>query len=348
MRTDCLVLNHNGRALLEECLPSVLAAAAACRFPTRVVVIDNASTDDSLPWLRRTHPTVEIVACPNRGLCSFNDVLAARSSPLAVLLNNDVRLEPDALTRLLEPFAARTAEPRPAPARQGAADADVPGHALFFTTPRCYLFDGVTYEGMKTAVRMRWGLVQASAHLPGGAAAQHDASPSASAGAILAVDRRKFLALGGFDPLYLPGRIEDLDLCWRAFQAGWYGLYVPTSVAYHKGAGSFGPAFGAAGCDRLALRNTLLFQWRHLKAPEHRLAAAVGYGLRLLRDLLRAPFRRPADRFEFPRAWRAARQCWNSRAPAGTIPGDVGRERLFFRIFHPTRLFAPARAERAV
>jgi GT2 family glycosyltransferase len=97
---------------------------------------------------------------------------------------------------------------------------------------------------------------------------------TAAAGPVLAVDRRRFLELGGYDPLYFPGRIEDLDLGFRGWMAGWRGYYVPSSVAYHRGFGSFGPAFGADGCDRLAIRNTLLFAWKNLSGPRlaHHLA----------------------------------------------------------------------------
>ena len=73
---DLFVLNYNGAALLAECLPSILRAAAASRHRCRVVVLDNDSTDDSLALLKRDFPTVEVRRMPNRGLCSFNTALA--------------------------------------------------------------------------------------------------------------------------------------------------------------------------------------------------------------------------------------------------------------------------------
>ena len=57
--------------------------------------------------------------------------------------------------------------------------------------------------------------------------------------------------------------------------AGFRGYYVPDSVAYHRGFGSFGPAFGLEGCDRLATRNTLLFAWKNLGG--RRLAAHLAW-----------------------------------------------------------------------
>jgi hypothetical protein len=57
--------------------------------------------------------------------------------------------------------------------------------------------------------------------------------------------------------------------------AGWKGYYVPSSVAYHRGFGSFEPAFGRRGCDRLAARNSMLFAWKNLSGP--RLAAHLAW-----------------------------------------------------------------------
>ena len=254
-RTAILVLNYNGRDLLRECLPSVLEAAGRSPLPCDVAVIDNASTDDSRAWLGREWPEVEVIEEENRGLASFNRVLARRSEDVALLLNNDVKLEPDSVAPLVR-------------AVQGRPDA-------LFAAPRCWTFDGLLYEGMRTRVRMHFGLVQGRCRVPGFEAMIDQPGLTASAGPVLAVDRRKFLELGGYDPLYFPGRIEDLDLGFRGWMAGYRGVYVPDSIAYHRGFGSFGPAFGIEGNDRLALRNTLLFSWKNLGG--RRLASHVGW-----------------------------------------------------------------------
>jgi GT2 family glycosyltransferase len=80
----------------------------------------------------------------------------------------------------------------------------------------------------------------------------------------MAVHRGKFLELGGFDPLFLPGRYEDLDLAFRGWLRGYKAVYVPHAVAYHKGRATFGLHFGARGIDRLDVRNSLLFAWKNL------------------------------------------------------------------------------------
>ena len=109
---------------------------------------------------------------------------------------------------------------------------------------------------MRTRVRTRFGLVQGMCRVPGFEKVIDKRDLTAAAGPVLAVDRRKFLELGGYDPIFFPGRIEDLDLGFRGWMAGYRGYYVPESVAFHQGFGTFEPQLGKGRCDELASRNT--------------------------------------------------------------------------------------------
>jgi N-acetylglucosaminyl-diphospho-decaprenol L-rhamnosyltransferase len=233
---------------------------------------------------------VRVIEEPNRGLASFNHVLARLDEPVVLLLNNDVKLHRDAVGPLVRAFEQHS-------------DA-------LFAAPQCWSFDGRLYEGMRTRVRTRFGLVQGMCRVPGHEAMVDTPDQTAAAGPVLAVDRVKFLALGGYDPLYFPGRIEDLDLGFRGWMNGWRGYYVPDSLANHRGFGSFEPAFGAAGCDRLAARNSLLFAWknlsgRRLAAHLAWLPARLAYALATRRAAFTSAFIEAAGRL---RAVIAARQ----------------------------------------
>ena len=126
MLIHLLVLNYNGSRLLAECLPSVLEAARGSapplrrdghrqRFQRRFARACWPSGFPRSAWCRRS----------NRGLCSFNDVVAELPGPVALLLNNDIKLRGDCIDPLVEPLL----EP----------DGD---SACFMTAPRCYQFDG--------------------------------------------------------------------------------------------------------------------------------------------------------------------------------------------------------------
>lgn len=307
-RTHILVLNYDGLALLQECLPSVLGAAEVAG--ATVGVVDNGSTDGSLEYLSTRHPEVRVSRRPNRGMASFNDVLGQIDAPIALLLNNDVKLDPGAVGPLVD-------------ALRSHPDA-------LFAAPRCWAFDGKTYEGMRTRVKMRRGLVDGRCRVPGHEDAAGRADLTASAGPVLAVDRRKFLEVGGYDPVYFPGRIEDLDLGFRGWMAGYRGYYVPESIAHHRGFGSFGPAFGARGCDRLAARNTLLFAWKNLAGG--RLAAHLAWlVIRLIHAALTA-------RWGFLQAFAGALSRLSTatsrrRDAAVGGPGWVDRQEAYFERF---------------
>ena len=305
-RTHILVLNYNGLALLDECLPSVLEAARRSPVPCGVTVVDNDSSDGSLAWLAARYPDLGVVRRPNRGLASFNDVAAEMDEPVVLFLNNDVKLAPDAIGPLLRPF-----EERP--------DA-------LFSAPLCWDFDGHLYEGMRTRVRSRFGMVQGMCRVPGHESRMHDPDLTAAAGPVLAVDRVRFLALGGYDPIYFPGRIEDLDLGFRGWMAGLRGYYVPESIAYHKGFATFAPELGESRCDSLAIRNTLIFAWKNYRGA--RLASHLAWlGVRLARGgrAFRRAFIEAIGRWpEVAKARRALH--------AGT-DGWIARQEAFFHRF---------------
>lgn len=308
-RTCILVLNHNGRALLEECLPSVARAAAACPVPCAITVVDNSSTDDSRAWLAHHWPNIHVDQRPNRGLVSFNEALKGLNEPVVLLLNNDVKLAFDAVAPLLNAFERH--------------------EDALFSAPQCWTFDCKVYEGMRTRVRIRRGLVQGMCRIPGHERVVNTPDLTAAAGPVLAVHRQRFLALGGYDPLYLPGRIEDLDLGYSGWMRGWRGYYVPESLAFHKGLASFGPSYGKSGCDRLALRNSLLFAWKNLAGK--RLWQHVAW---LPARLIHAAF---TGRTGFPRALLSAgariKAVLAARAARGAPSQWISRQEAFFERF---------------
>src|SRR4051794_21351451 len=100
-RTHILILNYNGLELLRACVPSILAAAARSPVPCGVTVVDNGSPAGSRGELPGRWPGLRVVREPNRGLASFNHVLERMDEPAVLLLNNDVKLDPDAVGPLL-------------------------------------------------------------------------------------------------------------------------------------------------------------------------------------------------------------------------------------------------------
>ena len=79
-------------------------------------------------------------------------------------------------------------------------------------------------------------------------------------------DRDAFLSLGGFDPLYAPFYMEDVELSYRAWKRGLTVEYEPRSTVKHR----FSSTIGVVAADkvpRVGQRNRLIFHWVHLHDP---------------------------------------------------------------------------------
>lgn len=263
------ILNYNGERLLPECLPGILAAAKQSRRRVNVVVIDNHSTDNSAEVMKAGFSSTPFIrAKANRFLSSFNEFVERDKSDAVVLMNNDIKVEPDFLDPVLDVFETH--------------------EDAFFTSSLCWDFDKVRYEGGLSMLHRRAGLWGTSSVLPARLRPESGGYwLTASIGACLAIRRDRFLELGGYDDLYLPGILEDLDLCYRGWRNGWRGYFVPESVIYHKGQASFKPAFGASRIRRMAARNTYFFIWKNINDLQVRISDLLWLPVRLLYALLR-------------------------------------------------------------
>ena len=240
MNAEIFVLNYNGRDLLLECLPSILEAAG--KVP--VTVIDNASIDDSVKVLRERFPQARAyLAEKNRVLCSFNEAVQKSGADVVFLLNNDLRVEPDFVAPLLEVFERR--------------------QDAFLAAPKAFTFDGERYEGSLSKMFFRNGIFGAESRFAG-YETKIDAPGFTMQSGFGAYRRDRFLELGGFDPLYLPGTVEDSDICFRAWRAGYACYYAPRSRVYHKGQATFKKNFSRSRLLAINQRNLHLFVWKDL------------------------------------------------------------------------------------
>ncbi len=247
MKVEVVVLNYNGGEIFRDCLPSLEASTQKTRHTVRLVILDNGSTDGSDRMAEKFSPRLTVVhSKENRLLCSYNDYLKQADCDVAILLNNDMKVDENFIDPLIEPFEKK-------------------GN-VFMVTPKCLSFDGSRYEGGITRFRIHYGIFWASARYPGHEKDIQETRPTMSAG-YGAFDRKKFLELGGYDDLYLPGRLEDSDLCFRAWKKGWRLLYEPRSVVYHKGGVAFHKRFGEWGTLKINHRNSFLFVWKNISDP---------------------------------------------------------------------------------
>jgi N-acetylglucosaminyl-diphospho-decaprenol L-rhamnosyltransferase len=259
--------------------PALLRSAASwlAEGPSRVVVVDNGSSDGSVAGVQRALPAVEIVR-PGRNLgygAAANRGVAATHSPLIVVSNPDLEAHPGALGSLIAALDAdpgcalagpliRTASGDRYPsARRFPSMVDAAGHALLgifapdnrFT--RAYQRSGPDEETTGTAT-VDW-----------------------VSGACFVVRRDAFEAIGGFDEAYFM-YAEDVDLCWRLGRAGWRVAYATAAEVTHAQGVSTDrhPYRMIAEHHRSLLRfaGRSTRGWRRLLLP----LVAVGVGVRAL------------------------------------------------------------------
>lgn len=252
----------NGRALLAECLEA-LGAVTFPRDRLEVLVYDNASTDETRPWLARAFPEVRVLESEtNQGFAApCNRLAEVARAPWVFFLNNDVRVEPDALALLVDAAAA--------------SNAAVVGARVLSADGRRIEFDGGTMSFLGHGAPYRNGEL----------AAQHAAEDAIretlfSTGAAMLVNREIFLGCGGFDEDYF-AYYEDVDLGWRLWMLGERCLHAPAARVRHREHGS--ESVLPAG-RRLALleRNALLSVVKNYEEP--RAARALRCGLALLAE----------------------------------------------------------------
>jgi GT2 family glycosyltransferase len=229
------IATYNGRSLLETALPS-LAEQSFRDF--RVLVVDDASTDDTVAWLHERWPDVEVVVHhSNLGIsATLNTCLRVPRTPLIGLFNNDVALDPGCLGELV-----RALEEHPEAGWAG-------GKLIDFH--RRDVIDGAGDVFTWTRAGTRRGHGERDL-------GQYD-EPRGIFGACggAAVYRRAVLEeVGLFDEDFF-AFYEDIDWDLRAQLAGFTCRYVPTAVVYHVGSATVGR--GLSDFTRYHLwRNTL-------------------------------------------------------------------------------------------
>ena len=256
----------NGRTHLERNLPSVLDALNK-NESDEIIVVDNASTDGTREMLQSKFPKVRVLNLANNlGFGGGSNVgFHAARHDIVVLLNNDMRVQRDFLVPLLKGFQ----------------------------DPRVFAVSAQILFSDSTKCREETGLTQGCWHngrLSVGHVIDHrvqDLFPIFYAGGgSSAYDRQKFLALGGFDPLWEPFYLEDTDISYNAWKRGWIVLYQPNSIVHHDHRGTIGKKFSQSFIQQVLDKNYLLFAWKNIHAwrllGEHFSWLYAGLWIRLL------------------------------------------------------------------
>ncbi|WKD86862.1 N-acetylglucosaminyl-diphospho-decaprenol L-rhamnosyltransferase [Polaribacter huanghezhanensis] len=221
MKTAVVILNWNGQKLLEQFLPSVINFSSE---EATIYVVDNASTDDSIRFIKEHYPSIKIIENPVNGgyAKGYNDALQHVEEDIYCLLNSDIEVTKNWLTPVIDVFKQEENTAIIQPKLLDYKDktkfeyAGAGGGFIdLFGYPYCR---GRVFNHLETDNK------------------QFDAISEIfwASGACLFIRSKVYHQLDGFDEDYFAHQ-EEIDLCWRTQNEGFQIKYVGTSTVYHLG-----------------------------------------------------------------------------------------------------------------
>lgn len=240
MKVTVAILNYNGKDHLDQYLPSVLAHLEG----HDLLVIDNASTDDSVAFLKEKYPNIRLkINSSNGGFAEgYNQGLEGENADIFILLNSDVEVTESWISGVLQDMEDckwHAAQPKVLADKKrthfehaGAAG----GFIDYLGYPFCRgrMFD-MTEED-KGQYNERSEIFWAT-------------------GACMFIRSEVFFEMGGFDADYF-AHMEEIDLCWRMKNKGYKVGYSPNSHVYHLGGGTLN--YSSPRKTYLNFRNSLI------------------------------------------------------------------------------------------
>ncbi len=251
-----IILNWNGRKLLEQFLP--IASRYSITEDADLIVADNGSTDDSVEWIKTHYPEVKVLSFgENYGFAEgYNRAIEQTQYKYTILLNSDVEVTVGWTLPLLDFMRRNSAvgalQPKIRSWKErskfeyaGAAG----GYLDKLGYPYCRgrLFDSIEedrgqYDGK--VVDVCW-----------------------ASGAALMVRTDIYLKVGGLDARFF-AHMEEIDLCCRIHGAGYRVVTVPDAMVFHVGGASL--AQGNPKKTYLNFRNNLLLLYKNMPIKEGR------------------------------------------------------------------------------
>ena len=262
-----IIVTYNGKELLEKYLPSVVDACKRYSLDkTELIIVDNASSDGTIDYLRLHFPFIKLIQQPaNKGFSnSVNLGVSCAQSEIVVLLNDDIRLSEDFLLFLPQHFEDKS------------VFAVRPGIKLNAEDRVCDLknlnIGGAFKFGIFDVPRKAEGKTNLAFFVGGGGGA---------------FDKEKFTKLGGFDEIFYPFYYEDVDLCYRAWKRKWKIIYEPRSLLYHQSGATISKFYNPFFINIVAQRNRYLLVWKNVTDQrllfQHFIFIPINFVISLLR-----------------------------------------------------------------
>lgn len=250
MRAAVVILNWNGKKLLEKFLPGVIANSQP---DATVMVADNGSTDDSVYWLRSQFPELKIILNKkNYGFAGgYNEALKEVNADYFILLNSDVEVTPGWIVPMLDLMDKEK--------QTGACQPKI----LSYDKKEYFEYAGAS-GGYIDHLGYPFCRGRLFNNLEQDTGQYNDVCEVFwASGACMIVRAEVFKRINGFDPTFF-AHMEEIDLCWRIQKCGYKIKVQPASVVYHVGGGTLSKSNPHK--TYLNFRNNLLMLHKNLPA----------------------------------------------------------------------------------
>lgn len=252
MKIAVVILNWNGVQLLEQFLPSIVKYSP----DANIYVADNASTDNSIEYIKQNFPSVTIITNKrNFGFAQgYNEALKGLNEEIYALVNSDIEVTLNWLQPIIERFSTiknvAIIQPKILDYKNkthfeyaGAAGGFIDKYGFPFCRGRIFDTIEADLSQYNDAIKIFW-----------------------ASGACFFIRSDVFHNLKGFDDDFFAHQ-EEIDLCWRANNNGYEIMFEPKSVVYHVG----GATLNEVNPQKtyLNFRNSLLMLCKNL--PHNRL-----------------------------------------------------------------------------
>jgi GT2 family glycosyltransferase len=207
-----IIVNYNGAHHLHECLTSI----QEIDYPDHeVVMVDNASSDDSIPFVKENFPFVRIISLSrNYGFAEGSNIGAKNSKgEYVVFLNNDTKVDKKWLSELVKEI--------------------IRDNSIAACGSKMLFYDGNRINHAGASITLLGNAYDIGFGQEDNGKFDQKRFVGSTCGGSMILRKKVFDLLGGFDPEYFACS-EDVDICLRAWIYGFKNMYVPASIVYHK------------------------------------------------------------------------------------------------------------------
>ena len=221
MKVAVVILNWNGKQLLEQFLPSVVKYSCD---EAKIYIADNNSDDDSIPFVKANYPQITVVQNTENGgyAKGYNDGLQRIDADVFALVNSDIEVTENWLMPIIAEF------------NSSKNTAIIQPKILDFKNKTSFEYAGagggfIDRFGYPYCRGRIFSTLETDTH-------QYDNTIDIfwASGACFFIRAEVYQQLQGFDEDYFAHQ-EEIDLCWRAKNLGLTIKYVGTSIVYHVG-----------------------------------------------------------------------------------------------------------------